>query len=155
MTWSTQTRSLWHMTSVTKGAFTLNSRFGPKALSSVGFRWCESINRTKSSGPRPPNRGSLGPLDSTPDADLPEDEGTSIGPILICLQVWTWTTPQPVCYIVTPLLPGADQIIELVVWKCPYCRCTTTIIMVANELIMANVLANHCLPSNSADREQH
>ena len=47
-----------------KGAFTLNSPFRPKALSSVCFRWCESINRTrvrtKSSGPRPPKRGGLG-----------------------------------------------------------------------------------------------
>ena len=76
--------------SLSKGAFTLtavgalHSPFGPKALSSVRFRWCESINCTrvhiKSSRP-------AGPLDSPPNADLPEDEGASIGPILIRLQV--------------------------------------------------------------------
>ena len=101
----------------------LNSPFRQKSLSSVCLHWYESINRTrvhtKSSGPRPPKRGGLGPLDSTPNAELPEDEGTSIEPILIRLQVWMRTTPQPVCYIITILLPGADQIIKLMVWKRP------------------------------------
>ena len=52
----------------------LNDPFEPKVLSSVRFRWCERINRTrvhaKLSEARLLKIGGFGSLDTTPNADL-------------------------------------------------------------------------------------